>query len=143
MTTAAVAKRMGRHYLSIEKESEYCKYGERRLNGVTPIIGNIEKAVFDKKPLRASMKEMIAAGYFIVGETFYLKILLKEANSYQTASYYMTAKLLTFIGVPHLPKSSKASRLNGFNTWYVLRDSRLVSINDIREKYRKFKLNNG
>ncbi|MGB4171103.1 MAG: site-specific DNA-methyltransferase, partial [bacterium] len=35
MTTAAVAKRMGRHYLTIEKELEYCQYGERRLSSIT------------------------------------------------------------------------------------------------------------
>lgn len=143
MTTAAVAKRMGRHYLSIEKEPEYCKYGERRLNGVTPIIGNIEKAVFDKKPLRASMKEMIAAGYFIVGETFYLKNFTEGGKLLSDGKLLYDGKIVDIHRCAALAKGSKASRLNGFNTWYVLRDSRLVSINDIREKYRKFKLNNG
>ena len=30
-TTAAVAKKLGRHYLSIEKNPEYCAYAEARL----------------------------------------------------------------------------------------------------------------
>lgn len=57
MTTAAVAKRMGRHYLTIEKELEYCQYGERRLSSITPVIGDIEKAVYDEKPLRVTMRK--------------------------------------------------------------------------------------
>ena len=31
----------------------------------------------------------------------------------------------------------KASRLNGFDYWYVERDGKLVSISDIREEYRR------
>ena len=33
----------------------------------------------------------------------------------------------------------KASRLNGFDYWYVERDGKLVSISDIREEYRRDK----
>ena len=36
-------------------------------------------------------------------------------------------------------KGVKASRLNGFDYWYVIRDGSPKSIADIREAYRKIK----
>jgi len=34
MTTGAVAKKMGRSYIMIEREKEYCKYGQKRIDEV-------------------------------------------------------------------------------------------------------------
>lgn len=140
MTTAAVAKRMGRHYLTIEKEPEYCEYGERRLSSITPVIGNIEKAVFDEKPLRVTMEEMIGAGYFTVGETFYLKDFTEGGKLQPDGKLLYNGEIIDMHTCAAMVKGSKSRRLNGFDVWYVLRDGKLVSIDDIREEYRRFKM---
>lgn len=139
MTTAAVAKRMGRHYLTIEKELEYCQYGERRLSSITPVIGGIEKAVYDEKPLRVTMREMIAAGYFIAGETFYLKDFTEGGKLQPDGKLLYDGKIMDMHSCAALVKGSRAKRLNGFKVWYVLRNDGLVNIDAVRESYRKFK----
>jgi len=139
MTTAAVAKRMGRHYLTIEKELEYCQYGERRLSSITPVIGDIEKAVYDEKPLRVTMREMIAAGYFIAGETFYLKDFTEGGKLQPDGKLLYDGKIMDMHSCAALVKGSRAKRLNGFKVWYVLRNDGLVNIDAVRESYRKFK----
>lgn len=139
MTTAAVAKRMGRHYLTIEKELEYCQYGERRLSSITPVIGDIEKAVYDEKPLRVTMREMIAAGYFIAGETFYLKDFTEGGKLLPDGKLLYDGKIMDMHSCAALVKGSRAKRLNGFKVWYVLRNDGLVNIDAVRESYRKFK----
>ena len=35
-TTAAVAKQLGRHYIGIELNPDYCKLAEKRIGGETP-----------------------------------------------------------------------------------------------------------
>ena len=139
MTTAAVAKRMGRHYLTIEKELEYCQYGERRLSSITPVIGDIEKAVYDEKPLRVTMREMIAAGYFIAGETFYLKDFTEGGKLQPDGKLLYDGRIMDMHSCAALVKGSRAKRLNGFKVWYVLRNDGLVNIDAVRESYRKFK----
>lgn len=73
MTTGAVAKRLGRDYIMIEREKTYCQYGAIRLANVSYIDTLIANATYDIKPPKVTMEEMIDADYFQIGEPFYLK----------------------------------------------------------------------
>ncbi|MCL2549110.1 MAG: site-specific DNA-methyltransferase [Symbiobacteriaceae bacterium] len=136
MTTGVVAKRTGRRYLMIEQDERYCHYGTQRLEATEESIGDVENAVFDRKPLRVAFKDMLLAGIFTVGEAFYLKggesaILCEDSRlEYQGArlDIHTAAALLS---------GSKAQRLNGFDYWYVCRAGQLVSIAVLREEYRR------
>lgn len=137
MTTAAAAKKLGRNYIMIEKEKKYCEYGQKRLDSISYEDSDIANAVFDIKPKRVTMPEMIADDYFHIGEGFYFKNsespvatlkengkLMYEGNEIDMHSCAAKARNL------------KASRVNGFDYWYVKRDNKLVSINEVRENYR-------
>ena len=137
MTTAVVAKKMGRNFLTIEMDQKYCEFGAKRVANAQVKIGDIEKASFDTRMPRVSMNEMIDAKYFTVGEKFYFKntdkfIILETDNKViydgsQTDMHSAAA----------LVSGRKANRLNGWEFWYVIRDNKPVSINDIRHKYIK------
>lgn len=138
MTTAVMAKRMGRKYLTIERDENYCKYGQERLNKTNVVIGNIEKAVYDTKPPRVTFEEMINNGYFTAGEKMYF-----QGKPY----YYLTKEGKLFredknntidihSGIAKVKKSN-AKRLNGWDYWEVERDGQLVLIDTIRQKYLK------
>ena len=135
MTTGAVAKKMGRNFTMIERDEKYIKYGEKRLNDVIPEIGDVENATFDIKPLKVSMKEMINAGYFKIGEKFYNKngasaILADDSGKLiyngETKSMHEVAGLM----------NGHNRRVNAFDFLLVERDGQNVSINNIREDYR-------
>lgn len=136
MTTASVAKRCGRQYTMIERNSTYIKYGQKRLDDVTSSIGDVELAVYDIKPMKVSMKEMIDAGYFIIGEKFIHKngevaILMDEKGklSYKDdidSMHEMTGKMM-----------NKNNRVNAFEFLFVEREGQLVSIDEVRNSYRK------
>lgn len=137
MTTAAMAKRLGRNYLSIEQNKEYIKYGRKRVDSTLFEDNDIATAKWDEKPLKAPMNEMIKAGFFREGEKFYLK------NSDEFAELLSDGKLI-YSGIIYdmhtlaaKIKSVKANRLNGFMWWQVIRNNERISINDIRENYRK------
>ena len=70
MTTGAVAKKMGRNFTMIERDEKYVKYGQIRLDNTNAEVGDVENAVFDIKPIKVTMKEMVEAGYYQVGEEF-------------------------------------------------------------------------
>lgn len=138
MTTGAVAKRTGRNFTMIERDSTYIKYGEKRLEAVLPDIGDVENATFDIKPLKVSMSEMIEAGYFNIGEFFYHKNGEKatlvnqkgqlDYNGIVDSMHEIAAKMM-----------NGSRRVNAFDYLYVLRNEKLVSISEVRDKYRASK----
>ena len=99
MTTCAVAKRMGRKYIGIDSNPTYCEYGEKRVSSTKEVIGDIEKAVFDIKPPRVSLTEMIEAKYFQEGEYLYYQNkpygnLLLDGKMYRTNMEVMDIQTL-------------------------------------------------
>lgn len=139
-TTAAVAKKLGRHYISYDMDEKYCKYGKRRLANIKYEPDDISRAVFDIKPLKVSVEEMIHDGFLFEGEKFSMKgkaidgITLKSTgkldwNGEETDMHSCAAKV----------RQVKAARLNGFDFWCVERDGELKKISDIREEYRAWR----
>ena len=53
--------KQSKNFLDFEK---YYKYGTKRIEKEEYIADNISKAIFDERPIRVTMEEMIAAGYF-------------------------------------------------------------------------------
>ena len=143
MTTGAVAKKMGRNYIMIERELEYCKYGEIRLKNVEIEIGDIETAKFDVKPIKVTLKEMIDSGYLIVGEYFHIKSNGEVAKLTQDAKLEYKEKIFDIHTCAARAKMTNSDRLNGFDHWYVERQNNLVLLSQIRDEYRKKLLNYG
>ena len=135
MTTAALAKKMGRNYLTIEASARYCEYGQKRLDSVTQHVGAIERADFDVKPPRVTFSEMIQAGYFSEGEELYYKQkpFFKLAKS---GKIFKDSEKETDIhsSIAQI-KQVKADRLNGWDYWQVLRSGSFVPIIEVRQKY--------
>lgn len=135
MTTGAVAKKTGRNYTMIERDETYIMHGQKRLDDVLPQIGDVENAIFDIKPPKVSVAEMVASGYFILGEYFYHKngskaVLVSdkgqlEFNSEIDSMHEIAAKMM-----------NGSRRVNAFDYLYVMRNDKLLSIAEVREKYR-------
>ena len=138
MTTGAMAKKTGRNYTMIERDEKYIKYGQQRLDSVVPEIGDIENAVYDIKPLKVSVSEMVDAGYFILGEYFYHKngekaVLVDakgklEYNGEVDSMHEIAAKMM-----------NGSRRVNAFDYLFVLRNDKLISIAEVRDNYRATK----
>lgn len=136
MTTGALAKLMGRHYTMIELDANYIKYGEKRLVAVEPRVGDVEDAVFDIKPPKVTIREMIDDGFLNIGELFYHKngqsapLADKDGKLiFEGKTYSMHEVAADMMGA--------SRRVNAFEFLYVRRDEQLVSLYDIREKYRR------
>ncbi|HPM15412.1 MAG TPA: site-specific DNA-methyltransferase [Bacilli bacterium] len=136
MTTGAVAKKTGRRYTMIERDEKYIKYGQIRLDKVVEEIGDVESAVFDIKPIKVSIEEMVKAGYFIIGESFIHK-------NGERASLADSKGKITYNGKTDSMHEIAAKmmgglrRVNAFDYLFVERDGKLVSISEVRDDYRK------
>jgi len=137
MTTGAVAKRLGRNYIMIEREKRYCEYGKKRLENEDFQDTDIANAVFDEKPIKVSIPEMIEKGFLSENEPFYLKNGDAVGNILADGKMTYGGEEIDIHTCAAIAKRAKASRLNGFDVWYVKRKDKLVSISDIREHYRE------
>ena len=136
MTTGAIAKRLGRNYIMIDRDESYCKAGQERLNSVSFENSDIANAIFDKKPLKVTMTEMIKAGYFTEGEYFCFRNGEKIATLCSDGTLNYQGQNLDMHSCAAIARQVKASRLNGFDVWFVERDGNLVSIDEVRNLYR-------
>ncbi len=137
MTTAAVAKRLGRNFIMIEREEKYCKYGAERLAHVQYEDTPLANALYDEKPQKVTMEEMIDADYFHLGEDFYFKNGVPVAKLTDGGKLDYDGTIVDMHSCAAKARGIKAKRVNGFDYWYVVRDGKLTSISDIREAYRK------
>ena len=135
MTTGAVAKKTGRLYTMIERETKYIKYGKIRLENTKEEIGDIENAVFDIKPIKVSVAEMVAAGYFNIGENFYHKNgeVAKLIDNKGRLDYKGMVDSMHEIAAKMM---NGKRRVNAFDYLYVLRNGELISISTVRDNYR-------
>lgn len=137
-TTGAAALDSGRRFIGIESNVIYCRHGQKRLEQCSDKNGPLENAVYDQKPPKITLQQMIERGFLHVGEYFQTqsgeaKSLLLEDGRIRLPDGN-TTNIHTGAA---LAKKSKAERLNGFTFWYVRRGDRFVGIDVIRKKARR------
>ena len=132
-TTGAVAKRLGRHYIGLEREAKYIEIAKKRIKKVKPEENSLFDLSLEVKPPRVSTKQLIECGYLSVGENLYDKKdgfigkLTSEGyveDDHDILSIHkMSAKHL------NLPNN------NGWDFFYVKRDGKLKPIDSLRYEY--------
>lgn len=143
MTTCAVAKKLGRKYIGIERDTKYCLYGKRRVDAIGKYVpDDISTAKLDEKPLKVTIADMMADGFLTDGESVTIP-------GYEEETAGMT--LMTNGHVFHDGESEsmhslaakvrkvKAARLNGFDYWCVMRDGKPETLGSVRERYRAWR----
>lgn len=136
MTTAAAAKRLGRQYIMIERDPDYCSYGQKRLDAIHFENSPIANASFDEKPKQVSMGEMIEKGFFFEGEWFYFRTGDKVARLCKDGKLLYKDQIIDMHTCAATAKGLKATRINGFEYWYVMRSGVRTSISEVRDSYR-------
>ncbi|UUD37219.1 site-specific DNA-methyltransferase [Mycoplasmopsis equigenitalium] len=135
MTTAAVAKMTGRSFTMIERDEKYIKFGQKRIDNITPVIGAVESAEFDIKPSKAPFNKMVAAGFFVVGEKFIHKNGKVAYLNDENGSLKYNEIIDSMHEIAGLMMNSPR-RKNAFSYFFVERNNKLISIDEIRNEYR-------
>ena len=133
-TTGAVAKKLGRNWIGIERDKKYIKVAQKRIDAVTEADAdaiNVEK----RKQARVPFGALLENGYLNPGQTLYFaknstraKILsnghLKCGDV--TGSIHGVAKSLM-----------ENAPVNGWDVWFYKDETgKKIVINELREKLR-------
>lgn len=143
MTTAAMAKRLGRNYISFEQNSEYVKAGQRRVGSVERENSDIARAKFDEKPPKVSLGDLIACGLLRAGERMYIKGAESSAILTANGKAEFEGKIYDIHSLCAKLKGAKAKRLNGFLFWEVAHaesKSGRILLDNLRKIYREMHL---
>jgi len=133
-TTGAVAKRLGRNFIGIEREEFYVKVATEKIERIKSLPVRLLNYKIEEKPPRVPFGNLIEKGYVKIGEYLYSfnkrfkAIVLAngsiELNDGTVGSIHKISAIL-------LNKQSN----NGWKFWYVLRNNKLISIDELRSQY--------
>ncbi|MGP6239602.1 site-specific DNA-methyltransferase [Cuniculiplasma sp. SKW4] len=131
-TTLVVAKKLGRKFVGIEREPSYIELVRIRLESTNSYERNLLDNPLEIKNKRLPFGSLIERGYVRAGEYLYSENgehrALILANG--TLSYENIKGSIHRVSAYILNKQAN----NGWTFWYVKRDNRYVSINDLRKK---------
>lgn len=137
MTSAAAAKFLGRDFLAIEQNEKYINFAQKRIDSIDFENTEIARAEFDKKPPKISLKEMIESGFLSVGEKFYLKNTDFVATLGEDGKLRFGDLVCDIHTLAAKLKNTKASRLNGFTQWQLMREGGKIFLNEARKLCRE------
>ncbi|MWV61839.1 site-specific DNA-methyltransferase [Helicobacter saguini] len=139
-TTGAVAKRLGRHFLGIEREISYIKAAQKRLDSVNldSMKLDIIDGTLESKPPKVSLKMLLDSKLIESKQKFYDKngryiCELSEIDSNKVVDKDETLSIHK-MAAKHLNKVNH----NGWDYFYIYKNDKLVSIDSLRYKYDKF-----
>lgn len=143
-TTAAVAKRLGRCWIGIERETAYVAAAQRRIDAVEPLPEDDPRLKDAHKRLgRVAFKTLIAAGLIAVGDV--LTLDTPSMNAVIQANGHLATEWGHQGSIHSLASLLKdVPSVNGWKHWhYRTHDGRLESIDVLRRNYRDTKRNEG
>jgi site-specific DNA-methyltransferase (adenine-specific) len=128
-TTGAVAKRLGRSFIGIEREEKYIIEAKKRI--ASTIVENKElyKLGLEIKPPKISTYDLILKNKLIPNEIFYNK------SGEEICKILKNGKVsdgIDELSIHDMPEKFIGRRMNGWEWFFVKRDGELKSINDFR-----------
>ncbi len=138
-TTGAVAKRLHRSWIGIEREERYITLAQKRIDNVQPEL--FDAAVFDvrsKKKLapKVPFSALLESGYFQPGQILYFR-----KDSKRTATIKPDARLRTYDGFEgSIHQAGRhfmgGAPCNGWDHWYLQIGADMVNLDTFRQKFR-------
>jgi DNA modification methylase len=155
-TTGAVARKLNRKFVGIEREEKYIQIATKRIKAINPHHYQHLNLVEPTKEneMRVSVTQLLEAGLLQIGEIFYSKnrahqaILQADGNlnyNNPTASIHGNLDYDNQIASIHRMGAIIQSQpsCNGWTYWYVMRGGALLLIDELRKQYREKTKGNG
>jgi len=134
-TTGAVARKLGRHFIGLERDSRYAAGALKRIAAIDPASSEaIEPAVAKRQAPRVAFGSLLEQGIIAPGETLF------DARRRFAALVKADGSLLSG---PHTGSIHRVGALvqgaeacNGWTFWHHERDGRLAPIDELRAGVR-------
>ncbi len=140
-TTGAMAKKLGRHFIGIERDPAYAKVAKARIDAVTPFAehGMMDGMISMKKQQsRIPFGWMLEHGLLKPGNTLYSTKKTFAARVRADANLFAETKVGDIIGSIHKvgAQLQNLPSCNGWTFWHYLEKKELVPIDSLREQLR-------
>lgn len=132
-TTGAVAKKLGRNFIGIEKEEKYIKMANERIANVKPYAYQTLLYPLEIKKPKVPFGNLIEAGLIKPGESLFSRDKKYKAKVLANATI-ISGNISGSIHRVSAQLLSKNSN-NGWVFWFVERNNDLKSIDDLRKAY--------
>lgn len=140
-TTGAMAKKLGRHFIGIERDPAYAKVARARIDAVTPFAENgmMEGLIsLKKQQSRIPFGWMLEHGLLKPGNTLYSTKKTHAARVRADANLFAETKVGEIIGSIHKVGAQLQGlpSCNGWTFWHYLEKKELVPIDNLRDQLR-------
>ncbi|MEG0994673.1 MAG: DNA methyltransferase [Bacilli bacterium] len=132
-TTGAVAKKLGRAFIGIEKDANYIKIAKERIDNVEPEFNELNNLALEVKPPRVPMEKLLEVGYITKGQKLYSKdrkisVIITKSGKVtdgveELSIHKMSAKCL-----------GKTNN-NGWDYFWIENNEGFIELNTLRYKY--------
>lgn len=135
-TTGAVAKKLGRNFIGIEKDKSYVKYAQKRIDDVEKIEDKdcLEFSAKLKQP-RIPFGLVVERGLLCAGDKLY------SADKKTTALIRSDGTLKSKSGEGSIhqigAEAQNAASCNGWTYWYFEKNKKLICIDELRKQVRE------
>lgn len=135
-TTGVAAKRLGRHYIGIEREDAYVEAARKRLDSVIPYDNDVlEMTVSKRTEPRVPFGNLVEQGFLSPGH------ILKSPNGRFTAKVRMDGTVICHDAKGSIHQVGAhvqgAPSCNGWTFWHYEKDGRPVPIDHLRQQIRQ------
>jgi len=136
-TTGAVAKKLGRNYIGVERDKKYIKVAEKRINEIEASPAEVLEQAERRNQARVPFGSLLEAGLLNPGQSLYFKDD-KSVRAVILSNGHLKYKNKT--GSIHgLAKEISRLPANGWDFWMYKESGKLKAIDELREKIRKAK----
>ncbi len=135
-TTCAVAKKLNRRAIGIERELKYVEISKERLSRInTENYRHLQLKEPEKKTLkRVSMEELVKKGYFKIGDEIFTKNKKHIATILENGYVKNGVSTGSIHKIGSLVKGNESC--NGWKFWYYNDNGKIKLIDEKRKEYR-------
>jgi len=135
-TTGAVAKKLGRDFIGIEREASYTKIANQRIKKIKPVSEDLLSYPIEEKKPKVPFGSLVESGYIAIGDFLYSNDNEHKAKVLADATLTWKDKVGSIhkISAEILGKAAN----NGWTFWYKRGpNNRFTLIDNIRDEYIK------
>ena len=133
-TTGAVAKRLGRRFIGIERDPAYVAVARRRIAGVSPVAGEAVALESRREAPRIPFGNLVERGLIRPGEVLFDQTRRFQARVRADGSLISAEHRGSIHSVA--AQVQGASAWNGWTFWYVQREGVPTLIDSLRQQLR-------
>jgi len=133
-TTGAVAKKLGRNFIGIERETKYIKAAQQRIDSIKSAPAEALELPEKRNQERVPFGALVENGYLNPGQ----KLQYAKGKREATILANGHIKCGNIIGSIHaVARELTNAPANGWEIWLYSERGKLKPINELREKFRK------